>query len=252
MPGLAKMLDRSKVPYSSVFDDTKEESALSVAPILFKLSDVASENHGGLRRWIEEHGSYTSSMILFTSSLLRDEVVRRLRIRLNAIVSENMEVLLRYYDPRVLEAMLNVLSDVQLQDFLSIADCWWYLNRQGALVKIASDFSQDDMFTSPLRLTEQQEFLMLDASEPDQIADQLQKMMPDIFHNLSISLRYDFICRNASRASAIGISGTYEVALYCGVALLHGEDFSSLPQWAEVVGKVQHRAIKFSTALSEE
>jgi hypothetical protein len=175
MPGLTKKLTQAGAQWISLFDGSKEEGALLAAPILFKI-----ENDGGRKLprvfldWVGEHGTYTSSMLFLTSSLPMPELARRLALRLDAVLPEGVDVLFRYFDPRIFEMLRDVLSIEQRQGFLGVASNWWVVDRRGVLQKIVAKFSEKDDFDAPLKLTVQQERNFLDSSEPDQIAQLLQ------------------------------------------------------------------------------
>lgn len=50
--------------------------------------------------------------------------------------------------------------------------------------------------------------------------------------------RVSFLRQHMARAKAVGIEAVQELALYCGLALLHGEDFSGTSPWRELLTKV--------------
>jgi hypothetical protein len=131
MPGLHAELMRAGVPWTSLFAASREAEALKAAPLLFPLDEEARKAHSQLLPWVARHGSFTSSMIMLSSPLALDELGRRLARRMNARISENMEVLLRYFDPRVFEALIPELEADQRDAFTGVADCWWYVDRTG-------------------------------------------------------------------------------------------------------------------------
>jgi len=158
---------------------------------------------------------------------------------MQARVSEQMNVLLRYFDPRVFEALLVQLTESQRDDFLGCADCWWYLNRSGVLVRQPATFGATEGFESPLSLSATQEFALLDASEVDQVAEQLQLTVPDLYMRMGAPQRMAFLQRQIAAATTVGIEATHEVSLYCGLALLYGEDFALASPWQEILNKVR-------------
>jgi hypothetical protein len=92
-------------------------------------------------------------------------------------------------------------------------------------------FESVERFSSPLVLSEAQEFGILDASEPDQVAQQLQAMMPEHYRQIALPERHAFLSRHMAEAKTAGIIATNELALYCGLALLYGEEFARKPAW---------------------
>lgn len=239
MPGLLDELKRYDVPHASLFEGSREARALEVAPLLIGLDVEAHKQYSHCLQWLAEHGTYTSSMLLLSSPLPLAELSRRLAQRLNARVSEEMEVMLRYFDPRTFEGLLTVLSVDQRDTFLSVADCWWYPNRSGAMMQTSSTYTSADRFESPLALTADQEFALLGASEVDQVAAQLRAMMPDYYRRVPLPEQHGFLVRHMAAAGETAIVATHELSLYCGLALLYGEDFASSPQWKVALEQVR-------------
>jgi hypothetical protein len=102
-----------------------------------------------------------------------------------------------------------------------------------------------------LNLSAQQEGAMLDASEPDHVAAFLQPVVPIEYADLAPELRYDFIVRHMGAARLLGISATHELALYCLMPLLHGEQFAAQVPWAAVLGEVQSGKRSLTQAVEQ-
>lgn len=234
------MLIQTNADWISLFEGTKEANALSVAPLLFRIEvDPRNLRHGGLLSWIGERGTYTSSLMFLASPLSLRELARRLTERLEGIISENMEVLLRFYDPRIFEQLLLVLSDEQRSDFLCAASCWWYVDRRGDPQAVHSEFSNTERFTSPLILTASQETELVDRSEPDQVDEQLRLSLPNEYALLALPLRHKFITDQMAAGRHFGISSTRELSLYCSLALFYGSNFAERSNWSSTLIEIQ-------------
>jgi len=147
--------------------------------------------------------------------------------------------------------LLTVLEYPQRDWFLSPADCWWYGDRNGVLQSWPSKHG-DTEINFLLRLSETQEFALLDASEIDQVAAQLRSMLPDGYAGLGIASRTAFLRRHMAEANSAGIVATHELALYCGLALLYGEDFSRTLRWQALLIKVQSGSATFAEAVAAQ
>ncbi|MFC0131971.1 hypothetical protein CR105_16250 [Massilia eurypsychrophila] len=233
MPGLHRELQRSKIEWVSLFEGTTQVNALSVAPLLVCIQTRSPTlRDDWLLRWICETGAYSSSLMLIASRLSMRVLAERLTARLDAKISEDMDVLLRYFDPRVFEQMVRVLSVEQLASFFSVASAWWYVNRIGELQAVEAQFSEIDAFGSPLMLSARQEHELVEASEIDQIEEQLRRSVPDEFARLVGAERHRFLVRHIDAAREFRITSTRELILYCALALVYGPDFSTRPEWA--------------------
>jgi hypothetical protein len=232
MPGLVNQLTRTSQAWVSLFQGSNQENAITVAPILVAL-DVQTVGRTGNQAldWIGERSPYSSSLLLLASPLGMDELARRLTARLDAKLPDNMNVMLRYFDTRIFAELMGVLDDSQKGDFLSPASQWWYVDRRGMLQTVAAALAPQDAFVAPLTLNSAQQNALIDASEPDQIAELLQDAVPDEYGQLPYQDRFDFIVRHAQTAQGFGIMATHEKSFYCTLALMYGEDFASQPAW---------------------
>ncbi len=252
MPGLASKLTQAKAEWVSLFDGSGEESALSVAPLLFRIEvDQSGIQHRGLVNWIGEHGSYSSSLLLLASPLPLPELARRLTVRLDAVLPQNMDIMLRFFDPRIFEQLMQVFSAEQKHTFLSVADGWWFADRRGQLQEVSAVFSEADPFEAPLMLSIAQEHALLDASEADQVANLLQSTVQDEYLTLPPPIRYDFIVRHMTAARLLGIEATHELALYCALALLQGEQFATQKRWPAALQEVQSGKLSLAQAAEQ-
>jgi hypothetical protein len=238
LSGLQQLLVKRKLEWVSLFEATKQANAISVAPLLIRIvnHDVKSTT---FLSWICERGAYSSCLIFLASPLSIHKLAARLTTRLDARVSENMDVLLRFYDPRIFEQLCRTLSFVELQVFLSVANSWWYINRYGDPYPVTAQFSSEEFFESPLVLSGKQEFELLDSCEPDQVAEHLRQWVPKELELIPVAVRHEFILRHICAGRQIHITSTRELALYCTLALVYGENFASTSNWKAKLGLVK-------------
>lgn len=250
MPGLVRELDRAHIAWHSLFDGSSEEGALRVAPLLFSLDDAVEAGRIDLLGWVAEHGTYTSSMLLLASPLGMRELGARLARRLDATLPEGIEIMLRFFDPRVFEALIAVLDPAQKEAFLGVAACWWLLDRSGAVRAALARFTVADTFGAPLQLDARQEEALVAASEPDQVAARLAELAPAQFRALPHSERHDFFETEIGAARALGLASPHELVLYCTIALLEGRKFAMIPKWRDVLEAVRAGTITFNQAVA--
>ena len=231
MPGLHRQLRKSSVQWSSLFDGSNEANALQVAPFL-----VLAGSGGrlcmfrDLFKWIGEHGTYSSSIVMVTSPLDMAPLRYRLAARLDARLSENMDAMLRFFDPRVLESLFSILSPDQAHTFFSPADDWRYVDRAGKLVTVTTPFDSEDKFIAPLVLSAQQEFALIEACAVDQVLALLRQNMPQLMAALPLSEQSTFVGRAIHTVRARGIDSIYKFSLYAAVCMSQGEAFANGPQ----------------------
>jgi hypothetical protein len=249
VPGLHRKLG-SLVEWENLFQGSRESAAFAVAPILILLGSSSAVKLSSLFiRWISENGALTSSLIILASPEPIDIVKKRLTDRLDVKLSEGMEAMLRFYDPRILEQLSKIMSPHQAERFFSPGCKWWYVNRGGKLAEVASSFRLGDEPYSPLSLSQDQEEALLNALEPDRILYLLLETAPQLESKLPDD-RYKFITEKLHAALDFGITSTVELTLYCTIALLCGIDFETHPYWSEALAGVRMQRITFSQAVA--
>jgi hypothetical protein len=67
----------------------------------------------------------------------------------------------------------------------------------------------------------------------------LRSNVPEQYRGLRPGDNHDFIVRHAERAGQIGIVATHELALYCGLALLYGDDFAVQESWTSAMEEIR-------------
>jgi hypothetical protein len=251
IPGLSKKLTEAKVKWTNLLGDAKE-STLPAAPLLFTIHvNERGQRQETLLDWIGKRGTYTSSMLLLASPLPMPALAQRLAERLDVMLPENMEVTLRFFDPRIFEQLMHVLSPEQKTAFLSVAHRWWFVDRGGKLQHVDAVFVETDPLASPFSLTREQEHALVDASEPDQLAQMLEEGMPEACQGMPLPERYDFVVRHMNAARRLGIRSTHDLSLYCALALLHGEDFATREKWQAALQDVQAGKLSLPLAAAQ-
>ena len=250
LPGLLGRLDEADIARTSIFVGRGEQEAWQVAPILFpiNLKEVSSEQQQVLT-WMCGQGQFSSCLMLLASPLALDPLALRLGRRLDGMLPDDMAVMLRFFDPRVFEALIKVLLPAQLTTFLGVAQHWWFVDRRGRLHMVEADFAEQDPFVAPLQLDNAQQAAMIDASEPDQVMQMLSEGVPGGFANLRPTDRYDFVLEYMEAAHENNIVATHELALFCALAMLYGEDFALKPQWRTVLLQVKDGKLSLQQAI---
>lgn len=173
---------------------------------------------------------------------------------MDARLHDGEEVVLRYFDARVFEALLQALSPTQRTAWLSPAHRWWYVDRAGLLQTRDGSPSvpEADLLTEMLQLDAAQFAALLDATEPDQVANLLRQRMPEHFLHVEPPERHAFVLRHMLQARREWrLESTNDLAIYCGLALLYGEDFATRPAWQQALPRVAAGDLKLAQAVAQ-
>jgi hypothetical protein len=223
LPGLQRRLAHDQAQWASLFDGSRQESALSVAPLLVHAGSAGAVRLSrSLLAWLAEHGTYSSSIILLTSPHDLATLRARLAARLDLKLSQNMDALLRFFDPRVLASLIRILPAAQATPFFSPADSWCYVDRAGKLVSVPTAFDHHERFYPPLVLAESEEFALLAACEIDQVLHLLRETVPIALSALPLSAQPAFVERAIAMAKMKGIDSVFKCSLFAALCLVQG------------------------------
>lgn len=251
LPGLHRQLKNSSAEWVTLFDRTHEANALDVAPFLVSIgSNGQLRMFRSLFEWIGKNGTYTSTVIMLSSPLKIQSLQSRLTARLDVGISEDMKAMLRFFDPRIFEGLMNVLSPEQLNTFLAPAEKWWYVDRAGKLMSLEATFNAIEKSAAPLVLSAKQEFDLVDASEPDRVLASLRENVPELIQKLPLSNQYAFVATNFKTARSNGLISIADLVLYNIVVLVKGIDFVKGATWSTLMDDVKSKSIDFLEVVS--
>lgn len=209
--------------FSAIRPEAKDTDAgAGAAPYLICLGKGTSAEHAiayTIRKAMETH-----AISWLASPLPMLELARRLGWRTEAKLSGNMEMLLRYYDTRVLPNVLSVLTPDQAAIFSSIADAWWYVDRDSRLCSCACTFAENDAVASPIAFSQSQEDMLTDLAFPDTVLAHLQESQHDLISRLGRGEQHAFIKRQIARTRALQLNTMAEILACCVIALVEGEE----------------------------
>ncbi|MCC2961884.1 DUF4123 domain-containing protein [Massilia sp. IC2-278] len=243
LPGVYQELQKHSVPRVTLFDDTTEKSALAVAPVLILAAErgvlIAKKR---LLHWLSRHASDTSSAIFLVSPLPVEVMRMRLSLRLEAELSEEASAIFRFYDSRILTALISILDEVEREAFLGVASTWVYPERSGQLKTTRIKFNLDDAFVAPLKLHANQEFAFVEASEVDQVLDLLRTVIPRKMKECSVPEQFFRVKDLVSKAKFEGIESVLGCSIFCSILLRGGSKVLDSPLWIDIMKELKSGA----------
>jgi uncharacterized membrane protein (UPF0136 family) len=247
LPGLYRQLSKTSTMWVSLFDGMAESNSLAVAPIL-----VLAGSGGAVRlplslcKWISANGTYSSSVMMLSSPLEIGQLRDRLKTRLNVRLSEDMDAMLRFFDPRVFESLIGVLDVEQAMVFLSAARKWWYVDRSGTIKSVDSTFNDVTSADEALSLSASQEFALVDSCEPDQVLKGLRENASSSLEKLDLASQHEFVVANIGDAKSVGLRSLNDLILYNVAVLTVGRSPANESQWSNLMDAVKLEPSKFS------
>lgn len=197
-----------------------------------------------------ETGCWASAISVLDSARPMTALAAALSARCEARLSDGQDMLLRYFDTRVLAVLLDVFTPEQLMHLGACATRWWYAGRSGALEPVTlSPWPAEDKFVPPWSLSQRQEDLLLEASEADAIVDLLTRQRVEPLLALPYESRHPVVAALLTQAKGWGLVGLSDQVAFCTLALVTGDEVARVAPWDELLPKVRSGALSFAAAL---
>jgi hypothetical protein len=252
-PGLlAELARHAPLRWQSMFEGTREESALEVAPILIHLGPWTTTpwpTATALTSWLDRSCKTSNAVIWLRSTWSFDAMSRALRNRLDAQLPDKMPVMLRYFDTRVLASLHQVLLPDQAAAFMGLAEQWTWLDRSGNVSSSCTRHYNEDGLIPPLRLSAAQEAALIDAAEPDAVIQLMRQVAPELCARQTPAQLHAVVSDSLSAARGYRIEAALQQALFCLTAVEHGAGFHAQAGWKARLELAARDGTEFSTLL---
>ncbi|MTW11044.1 DUF4123 domain-containing protein [Pseudoduganella eburnea] len=250
LPELSHKLRANGVSWTNLLGDDKRPALTAASPLLF---EVSFSNGRLVKRQLMQRlhdiGQHSFSLLMIATPLEPQVLAKSLAKRMDGILSEGEEIVLRFFDTRVLPQLLEVMNEHEQRIWLSVATGWWYSNRDGTTAHISSEFQPQDAHLAPQLISDEQLSYLLEASEIDQIAYLLESNLLEQFHRMCPIERYRLLQSKITAARALRLANLGDLALFCGLAFLHGAQFDTQAPWCDILARVRDGELTLDQAV---
>lgn len=219
---------------------------MDAAPLLLDLETISQKPW---LQWLHFACSESTSLTLLHSSLELPALAESLKRRLDVLLPDAVPALLRYFDTRIIESLLQVLETEQCKTFFGIAACWQWLDRAGELRHYQVEQLPDDSWPSPWKLDEKQQNAMIDAAEADALVQQIQSHGMELCAGHSRASLHTLARSCIAQAEKFEIDGIPARTLFSLLAMQTGTGFHEQPEWAALLARVRLKEISFEDAV---
>ncbi|MDY0955813.1 DUF4123 domain-containing protein [Stenotrophomonas rhizophila] len=220
-PHFHERLTRWGVRYRSLFDGHAESSLTDIAPLLVEYPE--SDPNLRLEAEIAQLAAAKPAVSLWWSALEPELLARHFHAFHLIKVPEKggREMLLRWYDTRVLPELLRVLTPAQRFAFLSGVERLEYYDRFGDSQSwLLPELEAKELpALTPLQLSDAQYAALLDACEPDVAIAQLRRVIPDEMRRLPYRALHPFVMHHMKETVAHGVDQVDDHVQYLLLAL---------------------------------
>lgn len=172
-----------------------------------------------------------------------------LRARTEAVLSDGVDVLLRFYDARIFLTLMRTLTLEQRDSLLRFGSRWAVAGRWGELHLVDGDDSRDDCLVQPFQLTARQETELIESAEVDAMVDLLLNE-----GNLEIASalppeQYERVRTALADAKKLNIKARSDQVAYCALFLELGAGFHEQKPWSEWLPDIEAGRLAFCEAV---
>lgn len=194
---------------------------------------IAQATERAVEKW-----RYANALIYIESSLSEEHMRTSLLARTFAVLPQNLDVLLRFFDTRVFDRLLIALTPEQRHTFLSAGATWAFPDRWGHL-RVERAAAGGDTFAGPLRLDDHQEGILIDAGDADAMVDALlNQQHPSLGQRLPPE-QYEAVDAALKQAFSLGIQNHSAQLAFCSLSLELGSGFQEQMPWSQWMPEVK-------------
>ena len=223
----------------------------SASPVLISLPHrpTTPADAERLRTWLLRW-RYGNCVSYIESELAMQDLATELHARCDALLPDNMPVVLRHFDGRVMSALLTALLPEQLASFLQCASRWALADRSGELVLLPPRPERPaTRFNAPLALNVEQQAALIDAGEADAVVGILLDQMHHKLMPMLPPEQHDTISKALHRAQESKLTKLSDQVSFCSLWLELGGSFVEAEPWATFMRQVAAGTLTFDQAL---
>jgi Domain of unknown function (DUF4123) len=198
-----------------------------------------------------QEACYACAVSVIDSTLDLEPLAAALTARCTVRLPDDMNMVLRFFDTRVMTALIDAQEPKQKDAFFSCATHWLYSGREGSLdVAPTAGQAGHDSFVTPLTLIQRQQNELIDAGEADLVIGLLANANVEPLIELPVAKRHIVVSQFLADAKAWGLSETPDFTGNCCLALSIGPDFATLAPWKQWLPEIKAGHLKFGEALA--
>lgn len=253
---------RSKCLLPAALDSDIED----YSPHLLELSPLAADADvwpdilcGGAR--------HPASFTLLASRLFFDTLWDHLAAFTEILLPDDTDMIFAFWDPAMLGTLTGqasdltlhvpapVLSERQRSRLLRGISAWWYWDRDGnpqhILPRNNAEAAAADLVDLPLKLTQVQVDMLVEAGVPDQLLAMVMENQPQLLWDIPVSQHYRTIEKHLLSARKLKLFGMRDILNYICAALIYGDALQADPTITALLEQVKAGTISLDTAMEQ-
>jgi hypothetical protein len=182
-------------------------------------------------------------------------------------VPDDTDMIFAFWDPAVLATLTGqasdltlhvpapVLSERQRARLLLGISVWWYWDRDGnpqqILPRTNAEAAAAHLVSLPLKLTQVQVDMLVEAGVPDQLLSMVMENQPQLLWDIPVSQRYRVIEQHLLDARKLKIFGMRDILNYTCSALIYADALHTDVTIVALLEQVKDGKISFDKAMEQ-
>lgn len=243
-----------------------DSEAEDYAPYLLELSPLAADSDiwpAILRVGAEHPASFTLLASRFSFDTLWDHLAAFTEI----LLPDDTDMIFAFWDPAVLGTLTGqasdltlhvpapVLSERQRARLLQGISAWWYWDRDGnpqqILPRTNAEAAAAHLVSLPLKLTQVQVDMLVEAGVPDQLLSMVKENQPQLLLDIPSSLHYITIKKHLLEARKLKLFGMRDILNYTCAVLIYRDALYIDASIVALLEQVKTGKISFDDAMEK-
>jgi hypothetical protein len=253
---------RSKCLLPAALDSDIED----YSPHLLELSPLAADAD----IWpvvLRGGAQHPASFTLLASRLSFDTLWDHLAAFTEILLPDDTDMIFAFWDPAVLGTLTGqasdltlhvpapVLSERQRARLLLGISAWWYWDRDGnpqqILARDNAEAAAVDLVDLPLKLTQVQVDMLVEAGVPDQLLSMVMENQPQLLWDIPASQHYKIVEKHLLDARKLKLFGMRDILNYVCAALIYGDTLQIDSTITALLEQVKADALSFDAAMEQ-
>jgi hypothetical protein len=243
-----------------------DSEAADYAPHLVELSPLAADAES----WpdiLQGGARHPASLTLLASRFAFDILWDHLSAFSEILLPDDTDMIFAFWDPAVLGTLTGqksdttlhlpvpVLSERQRARLLEGITAWWYWDRDGNPQQILPRENEEaaaaHLVVLPLKLTQVQVDMLVEAGVPDQLLSMVMENQPQLLWDIPSSQHYRTMEMHLLGARKLKLFGMRDILNYTCAAMIYGDAIKTNPVIVALLLQVKAREISFDAAMEQ-
>lgn len=243
-----------------------DSESADYAPHLVALSPLAADAEA----WpdiLQTGARHPASFTLLASRFSFETLLHHLAAFSEILLPDDTDMIFAFWDPAVLGTLTGqksdttlhvpvpVLSERQRARLLLGITAWWYWDRDGnpqqVLPRENEEAAAGHLVALPLKLTQVQVDMLVEAGVPDQLLSMVMENQPQLLWDIPRAQHYRTMETHLLGARRLKLFGMRDILNYTCAALIYGDAMKNNPLIAALLEQVKAGAIDFETAMAQ-